>query len=338
MGECTCFIFAPLSVRYNSSQVQTKGLFNRPSPKILPRKKLAVVRCSYNANFGKKEQGTLTSPKNTEMLRLKQKLATNEDRDWIHKIAGIVHLSTSAILIGNLLFTSIRLGGLLPDIPTSSWFDFVLVSWVMSTLIQGINGAALAVRFRKLRQESAVFVGTGLSSALNAWVAWFSSPHFPSFLHNGPITPLIISSLSFSGIAFTVLACIDANSLTKRRIRHRKGCATLHEIALGNIAYIGPILIGSPLFVGAYRMLVGRGYDGFIGLVSTMPHLDSFGVYNSVLWAVAATIGSFVVTLRDRQIVSPSAERRAIVFSTIIAFVYYMFGMLSLPEWWRLWA
>lgn len=199
-------------------------------------------------------------------------------------------------------------GGL--SLPPNFVLEPLLTAWVVGILVQSASGTYMAIKYRRGNSHVRnAFIGAALSSTLNAWVAYWSSPILPDALSSHLLSAIVMGFLFTSTVALIVNTVITNAQLIESRydkstLSRRNGIEKLTDF----MTYIFPNIWGLPFFVMALRFGVLHDHVWYLQQVAKCEALPAVAVYGNVLPNLAAGFGAFAVTLRDKKIISQKHE------------------------------
>lgn len=246
--------------------------------------------------------------KQKPVIRLSN-LSTIQDRSWIHKITGTANLTSALALLSEFLYTCVTTSH--PEITSTTLPLFTV--WALSSLGLSVSGTALAVKYEAHLPSQRVFVGAAASLLLNAWMAWWSTPFFPDFLSPYWINATVVAPLCVFATYNVYTTLRDTGPLLDRRRDreareiHESGRTPKFVLARDFLCYIVPVAYGLPFFAFVYPQLAIFHDRQFIFDVGG-PDFGSISLYMNVLAGMNNSIGSFLVTVRDRKVITRSTE------------------------------
>lgn len=81
-------------------------------------------------------------------------------------------------------------------------------------------------------------------------------------------------------------------------------------------SYLFPVMWGVPMMLMGANFGLLHDYSWYVALVAEVPEMPAVVVYGNVLSCLSAGIGSFAVTLRDRNLLSKRGEALLVSLSS----------------------
>lgn len=241
------------------------------------------------------------------------RLRSIEDRRWIHKLCSICCiLSTAALsfygLGTNLLSSSISL-------PSPTFLHPCIGIWATSVTIQAVSGALMAIKFRQ--REPTVrdaFLTNSFISLLNVCVSLRVLYHSIVPLFHQLILPLCALSA-----IFILKGLTSANALiSSRRPTRLSRIPQTRTEKLGDLCcYVLPESFALPFILAAVNFFNAHDGAWIASQFQVMSGLKEVCLYANVLGTLAVSFISFLVTLRDRKMISKGRESKLILFASV---------------------
>lgn len=309
----------PLSSQSNKRRPKHSTI---PLPRSLNKSAFAAPSTRANVKMATKSAATATIKVNAILTRTTKKqsifsklhrLRSIEDRRWIHKLCSICCIvsTTTLALYGlgtNFLSTFVSL-------PSSTLLHPWIGIWATSVTIQAVSGAFMAIKFRRREQSVRdAFLSNSFISLLNVCINLRVLYHstFPLFQQ------LILPLCALSAI-YILKALRSANQLihSRRSTRQSRTQQTMKE-KLGDLCcYVLPESFPLPFILVAVNFFNAHDSVWISSQLQTMPGLREVCLYANVLGTLAVSFVSFLVTLRDRRMISKSIESKLILFASI---------------------
>lgn len=309
----------PLSSKTNKRWSQHSTF---PPPSSLKKPTLASPNERARIKMATKSAATVTIKVNAILTRTTKKqsifsklhrLRSIEDRRWIHKLCSICCIlsTTTLALYGlgtNLMSTSVSL-------PSPTFLHSWIGIWAASVTVQAISGAFMAIKFRRREQSVRdAFLSNSFISLLNVCINLRVLYH-PIF----PLFQLFILPLCALSTIYILKALGSANKLihSRRPTRQSRTQQTMTE-KLGDLCcYVLPESFPLPFILIAVNFFNAHDSAWVSSQFLTMPGLKEVCLYANILGTLAVSFVSFLVTLRDRRMISKSRESKLILFASI---------------------
>lgn len=267
------------------------------------------------ASVLKSKRKISSSPRTFKSLL--RRLHTFQDRSAFHKVMGSLNILSSISLLGyGFLVHSLENQWKLPP---NAFYTPLLSTWLFSSLMNASSGVILAAKYRSHDKPARdVFIGTSVSVIFSSCVAWWFSPGFPLFLSSKSRSAALFGCQILFGLYSTATTARDANYLIVMR-KDKKTKAKIQSSEVANVVwlrdffiYLVPILCGCLYYI-IFGMVLIYDRSAVIAKCHELGDFQAMIIYFSIGFALTASLASFCVTLRDREIIS-RAQEMAVTF------------------------
>jgi len=256
---------------------------------------------------------TVPSKSNALLQTWKRRLVTREDWKCTHKIMGSLFLLSSWGLTGYAIRDLLVHGWTRPVTGHGKPFLSLLLVLLGSSVVQSFSSVKMACKYR--RGQPAVrntFLSNAAVAILGSVSAFWSSAWYPTCLNGSPSMAFyfIMDVIGLVGMGDN-LARLKSLIASRQSTQAAANSMTRMQYWTDVFIYMMPILIGAPFFV-AVGWQFGIRHDRmfYLNLLQQPghPHLAAGAVYGMIMVAMGASYSSFIVTLRDKKLISKRTE------------------------------
>lgn len=250
------------------------------------------------------------------------RLASKEDRLWIHKSSSILFCVSSVLIMANLPVRQIFYHD--AKLPPAAILNALLWVWMPATTVQALSGARLSLRFRKNDTDSRnMFLNNSIMTLINVCVILKLCIPLPALLDSDLLSQVIIGGLTalVTGMSFRSIAAAPnlLKTRQKRAIKNRKNSNVNDTGDSGDdkrllttfkdyFNYIFPIFYPLPFMVGTFMFFVLHDSEWIRNQCELHPNMENIGLYLNVASAFTIGMTSLLVTIRDRKMISKKSE------------------------------
>jgi len=234
-----------------------------------------------------------------------QRMATIQDKKWTHKLSGCSCVLSSAAILLCAPVMSLTTGNFLAP-PPHFVIQPLLYTWASSISLLSISGTVLAIRHRPNQIfERNIFVSSSLSNILSALVAIRCAA-------TGGFVSTLVSALIITGATSSSMLILDPNVVKKKR-RKKPSTASSSSISI-------PIPTSARRKTNSLRKNNTNNTSAFNkrSAVYSVPLLCGV-IYGDVLNGLCGGIGAFILTMKDRKVISKTREYSLIASSALIS-------------------
>lgn len=269
----------------------------------------------------------------------KHRLVTKEDPFHSHKITGMSFVLSSLGLTWYAIQDWMQNGWTAPLSVHGTPFVGLLVTLIVSTVAQSFSSIHLACHHRQ--GQPAVrntFLCNAAVAVLGSVSALWASTWYPDAWNGLPSKAfyLILDGIGLIGMAdnlFRLKELIGSRQTTSAD-RYDVDGMNRWQYWKDAFVYMMPILIGAPFFLGiGWQFGIQHDRTFYLQLLvqdGTFPHLQSGAVYSMIMVAMGASYSSLVVTLRDKKLISKTAEGLSLT-GILVALVWSLYQALRDP-------
>lgn len=282
---------------------------------------------------------TQRRPVSATLKQWKHRLVTKEDPFHSHKITGMLFVLSSLGLTWYAVQDWIQNGWTVPLSVHGTPFVGLLVTLIVSTIAQSFSSIHLACHHRQ--GQPAVrntFLCNAAVAVLGSVSALWASTWYPDAWNGLPSKAFyfILDGIGLIGMADNLfrLKELIGSRQTKSADRYDVDGMNCWQYWKDTFVYMMPILIGAPFFLGiGWQFGIQHDRTFYLQLLvqdGTFPHLQSGAVYSMIMVAMGASYSSLVVTLRDKKLISKTAEGLSLT-GILVALVWSLYQALRDP-------
>ena len=304
-------------------------LINTRSNPISMTKKLSNVAEKTEPLLVDNVSDTIDLKPSTPIELWKRRLITKEDPYSVHKVSSVVSTVSGLFLLGVGVYQFLH--GDLHDIPDYIEWPTYTFSFSSTILcLQSVRMAFLHRRFDLTARNG--FLGTATSMLFSALYTLWTSPFSAADVFND-----ITINRAFMGVFVVLNTYFIFDTISKipevlEGRRDKKADDYMGREVVDTLLYILPGVVTPLVTVLATAIIVSVLHDrtwywdqcDFILETTGIP-FNAHGFYVNISAALAASIASLMVTLRDKKLVSKTVEVAGITAFALPTLIYTIF-------------